>query len=731
MSDSRLIVVSNRLPLTLENKNGTWTATASSGGLATAMEPILSKSGGLWIGWTGDDGTLPPDERERLLKSSASEFSYVAVDFPPGEGKKFYEGYPNQTVWPLFHFFPSRMSFDPDAWRDYEAGNERFASTVSGKVGPGDRVWIHDYHLMLTPGLLRRAEKQASIGFFLHIPFPPSEIFSMLPHGDEVLTGLLGADLIAFHTHRHLHHFRSSLLRVLGVESTMQSVEYEGRTVRLEAMPIGIDPGPFLEMLSGEGEAVDRVRELKARYSGMRLLISVDRLDYSKGIPERLRTFARVLRNSPELRGQVVLMQVAVPSREGIEEYQSLSREINELAGEINGKYGTADWTPIMYLRHGIDRAELAALYAVSEVGWVTPLRDGMNLVAKEYCACKPNGDGVLVLSQFAGAAAEMGEALLVNPYDEEEVEEAILRALTMQPDERAERMSRLRERVIRHDVFNWAERFLAALESAGTEVRAETRQLEKGVVIKAFRLAPHRTLIFDYDGTLVPLADDPARTAPSQQLIAVLTGLAANRSNTVAVLSGRRTAELDKWLGAIPNLILGAEHGALIRDAQGSGWRPLSKPADSLAWKATVLPMLEQYADRAPGSFVEQKEFSLVWHYRRVEPEFGEWMAGELTALLEGLLAETEARPVRGKKIVEVRPVWATKGVFAADLLANAVPGEFQLAAGDDSTDEDVFEKMDPTAFTIRVGFGHSRARYCVNSPEAILNLLTELAQA
>ena len=730
MSEARLLVVSNRLPLTLSKEAEHWRCKPSSGGLATAMEPILKQRGGLWIGWTGDDGTLDPEERRQLLAGSSSDFDYVPVEFAPGAGQSFYEGYPNQAVWPLFHFFPSRMSFDPDSWHTYSEGNERFADKVAECARPGDLVWVHDYHLMLLPALLRERRSDLRCGFFLHIPFPSSEVFAMLPRGEAILRGLLGADLIAFHTHRHLHQFRSSLLRLLGIESTIDSVEYEGRSVRIEALPIGIAPQGFVDLVESDAETTAKITELKQRYTGKKLLIGVDRLDYSKGIPERLSTYRRLLRIHADLRGQIVLIQVAVPSREGLGEYQNLANEINQAVGEINGEFGTSDWTPIVYLRHAIDRSELAALYAASDVALVTPLRDGMNLVAKEYCACKPGNDGVLVLSQFAGAAAEMGEALLVNPYDEEQVESAVLRALDMGAEERAGRMQNLRRRVFRNDVFHWADRFMDALSSVEQRGQSVAQQLDIPKVCAAYRTAVKRLLLFDYDGTLVPLGNDPARTSPSQEVLRGLARLASKPENVVAVVSGRNSADLERWLGEVPKLVLGAEHGAVIRRSGPEGWCPLLKAAPSTTWRASVLSILQEFTDRAPGSFVEEKEYSLVWHFRRVEPEFGTWLSGELRALLEGLLADTDARPIMGNKIVEVRPLWANKGAFTEHLLSEMPGCDFQLAAGDDTTDEDMFDKLTEQAFTIHVGRGHSRAHFFLNAPDALLRLVGELEQ-
>ncbi len=723
----RLLVVSNRLPVTLSSGEDGWQAKPSSGGLATAMEPILKQRGGLWIGWTGDDGSLSADERDRLLQSAGQGLSFVAVDFPPGEGPAFYTGYPNQAIWPLFHVFPSRMSFEPSFWRDYVNGNRRFADCIAGCKRDGDLIWIHDYHLMLVPGMLRERDAELRAGFFLHIPFPSSEVFSLLPHGDEVLEGLLGADLIAFHTHNHLQNFRTCLLRILGVESTLDRIEHRGHATRLEALPIGIDPDGLASLVEGDETTAGIVRDLHRKYDGQRVLIAVDRLDYTKGIPERFRTWRALLKARPELRQKSVLIQVAVPSREDIDEYQDLSSQINELAGEINGEFGTPEWNPIVYLRHSIDRPNLAALYAVSEVAWVTPLRDGMNLVAKEYCACKLHDDGILVLSQFAGAAAEMGEALLVNPYDEEQVAGALERALNMATEERARRMSQLRERVARNDVFDWAERFLKSLETVEASAARVPSDLDVSLLAAAYQEAQRRLLIFDYDGTLVQIVDDPSTASASGKLIDALSRLTADERNIVAVVSGRVSRDLEGWLGSVPGLLLAAEHGALIRRPGNSEWETLASvsPPD---WKARILSILQHFVERAPGSFIEEKEYSVVWHYRRVDPEFGGWLASELTATLDGLLSDTDARPVRGKRIVEVRPVWANKGALTTQLLAENADARFRLAVGDDTTDEDMFARLDSESFTVHVGAGYSVARFRVPDPAAVIRLMNRL---
>jgi trehalose 6-phosphate synthase/phosphatase len=725
-AEGRVVVVSNRLPLTLRRVGDDWRAERSAGGLASALRPLLQGSGGLWIGWPGEAPRGAAPGRRELLARWERRHGMVAVDLPPRVARDFYEGYSNQTLWPLFHHFPSRLAFAPETWDAYVQANQAYLETLLRHLRPNDRVWIHDYHLMLLPVLLRRAAPEARIGFFLHVPFPTPEVFRVLPRREELLRGLLGADLVAFQTHGHLQHFRASLLRLAGIESRMDCVESAGRSTRLEALPIGIAPEDFTAPLD-EGETAQRLAQLRRRFAGRRLLLAVDRLDYTKGIPERLRTFRRLLERSPELRDRVVLLQVAVPSRERIPRYEELRHQVNGLVGEINGDFGTPDWTPVVFIRRPISRGELVALYAAADVGWVTPLRDGMNLVAKEYVACQRGAPGVLLLSEFAGAAAEMGEALLVNPYDEDRTAAALERALTLPEDERRERMEALGRRVARNNVFAWSRRFLDLLGES-CQARAQVaatgaRPLQVDALLDAYRASRCAWLLLDYDGTLVPFAGRPREAVPPAGLRSVLGGLGAGRGRRVALVSGRSREDLEAWFGGLTGVWLAAEHGATLR-APGAAWQAL-RPRMPVDWKARVRPVLEHFADRTPGAFIEEKEYSLVWHHRMSDPEFGEWLANELTANLEDLLAETELRAVRGRKSVEVRLAWANKGEVV-ERLASLWPGaDLVLAVGDDRTDEDLFERAGPRAWTVKVGPGNTRARFRLPGPEDVQRLL------
>jgi trehalose 6-phosphate synthase/phosphatase len=731
---ARLIVVSNRLPLTLQKTEEGWTTGRSSGGLASAMNPLLQKGGGEWIGWAGHSGEEDNRGRRAVLAEWAEKNRCFAVELPEEVATGFYEGYANQTLWPVFHNFPSQLKFDAKSWEAYVEANRIFSEAVVARYRPNDMIWVHDYHLMLLPQMLRDKLPDAAIGFFLHIPFPSSEIFPVLPRREELLEGLLGADLLAFQTHGHLQQFRAALLRVLGMESKITEVAVGSRPVRLEALPIGIAPEEYTRLLNDDEVTARQYAEWVARYRGRRVLLAVDRLDYTKGVPERLRAYAHLLRSSPDLKEKVVLIQIAVPTREGIDAYQDLRTEVNRLVGEINGKLGTPEWTPLVYINRSIDRTELVGLYKLADVCWIGSLRDGMNLVAKEYVACRPDGNGVLVLSEFAGAAAEMGEALQINPFDEDRTAATIERALALDEQERRQRMTALHNRVLRNNVFRWGERFLSALEEAVSErgrfIDTQPQRLRPMEIRDAYELARRRLLILDYDGTLVPFVRRPQQAAPPPSLLDLLGVLAGDPHNCVALMSGRSAENLDHWFGTVGGMWLVAEHGAELRPPSTQQWEQL-RPQVTTDWKNTVMLILEHFVDRTPGSFIEEKKYALVWHYRMAEPEFGEWLANELVSMLEAMLAETELRAFRGEKIVEVRPAWANKGEALDRLLVASNNPDFILAAGDDRTDEDLFERLQSDAWTVHVGPGSTRASFVVADFERFRRVLALFAES
>ncbi len=729
----RVIVVSNRLPVSLRGGGTLWHSKATAGGLATAMHPILRDSDGIWIGWSGDTSQATDENRQTILKEWAEKHRYFAVDLDQETAHGFYEGIANQALWPLLHHFPSLLRFEPEHWKAYFKANEIFRDEILKHVRPDDLVWIHDYHFLLLPQMLREVIPELSIGFFLHVPFPSSSVFRIIPKREELLRGMLGADYLGFHTHRYLQNFRTSMLRLLGLTSQMDHVEFDKRIVRLDALPIGIAPHEFTDLLTKGAGTKKQLAELRQRFGYCKILLGVDRLDYTKGIPERLRAYRKFVRDYPEWRGKVVLIQVAVPSRERVPRYTRLRREVDELIGEINGDWSTPNWSPIIYLRRNLPQAELAALYASADVALVTPLRDGLNLVAKEYVACKSSGDGVLVLSEFAGAAAEMGEALLVNPYDEESLSSTIARALSLGETEKRERMMALYRRVHKNTVFAWGDRFTknltTAAQSRSEQMHNQPLPLEKQLLHDAYQLAESRLVMLDYDGTLAPFANLPQSAVPSSKLIEILERLAKDKQSIVALISGRSRTDLEQWFAGIPNIWIAAEHGALL-------WSPISRTWDqphhdaSDEWKKRVYPILEHFVDRTPGSFIEEKEFSLVWHYRMADPEFGDWLANDLVANLDHMLAESPVKAMKGQKTVEVKSLWANKGqVYSRLQLSGAVP-DFIMAAGDDVTDEDLFARLPESAWSIHVGRNVSRAKYYVSNPDEMVGFLAQLLE-
>jgi trehalose 6-phosphate synthase/phosphatase len=460
----RLIIVSNRLPVTVHCEHGTPVVLMSVGGLATGLRAPHQRSGGLWIGWPGDLRGLDPAGRDDVLRQ-LDELRAVPLELDEHEVEVFYEHVSNGVLWPTFHDRIDRLPLRVEGWDIYEAVNARYADAVAEQYRPGDVVWVHDYHLMRVPTLLRERIPDACIGFFLHIPFPNPEIYFALPTRDWLVEGMMGADLVGFHTRRYQGHFRAALRRLFRLEMDAAGyVAWRGRRVRLGVFPIGVDTaGLAARAASPEVDAV--VRELSTA-PGQRLLVGIDRLDYSKGIPRRFLALERLLATHPEWRERIRFVQVAVPSRGGVAAYRAFRSEVEGLVGRINGEFGTPMWTPIHYMHRSVSTDVVLGLCRAADVLVVTPLRDGMNLVAKEFAASRIDDDGVLVLSEFAGAADELTDALLVNPYDIDGTAEAIHTALTMDPAERRRRMRALREQVSANDVHRWVSTFLDTLTS-------------------------------------------------------------------------------------------------------------------------------------------------------------------------------------------------------------------------------------------------------------------------
>ncbi|HLV67128.1 MAG TPA: bifunctional alpha,alpha-trehalose-phosphate synthase (UDP-forming)/trehalose-phosphatase [Polyangiaceae bacterium] len=732
---SRLIVVSNRLPFTLRAHESGFELTPSAGGLVTALGSYLVGKQRedpdfecVWVGWPG--GWVTPEQEEAVKRRSFEEYRAHPVFLTPEDVDNFYHGFSNKTLWPLFHYSPSYVEYDPKYWDSYVHVNTIFRDAILEVYRPGDVIWVHDYQLLLLPGMLRDALPEASIGFFLHIPFPAHEIFRLMP-GEwkrSILSGMLGADLIGFHTHDYTQYFLHCVFRVLGHDHHLGQIAMEERVRRADTFPIGIDFDRFMD--AARSEPVTKLaEEILSGIRGRKAIFSVDRLDYTKGLLNRLRGYEEFLIRYPEWRGQVVFLLTVVPSREEVAQYQRMKQELDERVGQINGQFGTMEWVPIVYSYRSLEFETLSALYVLSPVALITPLRDGMNLVAKEYLASKPDGTGVLILSEMAGAARELGEALLINPNHFVEIADALHQALTMDSEEQVRRNRPMQERLRAYDSRRWAEHFLSSLARVKAQQgQLATRQLTPALqedVVRVMAEAKKRLVLLDYDGTLVPFASQPHLAAPDPELLALLGRLSESPGSLVFLISGRDKVTLGEWFRTAKLGII-AEHGASIREENGK-WRHL-KPLTT-EWKGRLRPILRMYVDQVAGSLLEEKEFSLAWHYRRCDPELGAQRAKELIDEVTQFTANLDVQVLEGKKVVEIRNSGVNKGAAALAVASELRPDRI-LAIGDDQTDEDLFRALPAEAITIRVGTPFSHARYSLNTHRDVRALLDLLAR-
>jgi trehalose 6-phosphate synthase/phosphatase len=686
-----IVVASNRLPFSLSRSANGLERRPSPGGLVSALEPVLRKRGGTWIGWPGidlrDGESIPAD---------GEDYAVAPVLISESELARYYHGFSNRTLWPLLHSMTDRARFDGRDYATYEEVNDRFAAAAVAHADGAGLVWIHDYHLMLAPRRVRDACPDVPLAWFLHIPFPPFDIFRLLPWDRELLRSLLACDLIGFHVRGYAQNFLDCVERSLGarVDRDAMLVEYGDRTTRVGAFPIGIEFDAF------EAQALAAPQQPET--SGERVVLGVDRLDYTKGIPERMKAFARMLELYPEHREKVLLIQIAVPSRSQVAEYRALKREIDELVGSINGRFATAGWSPIRYLYRSFRQERLAALYRDADVGLITPLRDGMNLVAKEFVACQVDEPGVLVLSRLAGAADTMREALFVNPYDIDGTAEAIHRALSMDEDERASRIAALRRRERRDDLDAWTRRFLdeAGLGRAEVVPMGDS-DFERwlGEFLAGYRLA----LFLDYDGTLTPLCEHPDQALLSQPVRRALRGCADRGDTDIAIVSGRSLEGVRKIVDE-PDLTYAGNHGLEI---------------DGPYVEHFVHEDLVHYRDRAhelarclerlavDGAWTEEKGPTLTFHYRAVPEHLREGLITEVHQIVND--AGYQARDAHCA--VEARPpIGWDKGRAVLHILRERYGPAWSesvrvVYVGDDQTDEDAFRFLSGLAQTFRVG--------------------------
>ncbi len=722
----RIIIVSNRLPVEIGKRKGAFTYQPSVGGLATGLSSLREAYDMIWLGWPG---YICADPTERAEITAALERQQMTPLFLSQEEiALYYEGFSNKTIWPLFHYFAQFVHYDTSYWQAYLQVNQRTADSVLEISRPDDLIWIHDYHLMLVPGLVRAQRPEAAVGFFMHIPFPSYELFRTLPWREELIEGMLGADLLGFHTFDYARHFISASLRLAGVEQSLTELIYKDRILRVDSFPMGIDFEKFNTARSRR-PVIRGVRELQPLLEGRKMILSIDRLDYSKGILQRLMGYRRFLELHPEFHEKVKLLMVVAPSRSQVQAYKDLRTRINEWVGRINGEFSTVGWTPVVHFYRAHAFENLAAMYQLADVFLVTPFRDGMNLVAKEYIACRADESGVLILSEMAGAADELREAVLINPNDVDDLAAALYTALTMPEDRQKEEMRKMRRRIQQYDVIRWSNDFIHSLMSIHRDSRMirdkELNDDGRRQIFAAFRKSRCAMLFLDYDGTLRSFEDTPAQAAPDAELLELLSALADMEHGHCVIVSGRDRATLQQWFGHLA-LRLIAEHGAWISVGNGQ-WQSVECLDDS--WKEHVRPILDLYVERTPGSLLEEKNYSLVWHYRKVELGLAEIRMRELTSRLGSVAAAFNLQVLHGSKVVEIKNNGINKGRAALQLLQEK-PCDFIMAVGDDWTDEFLFKALPPEAVTIKVGVRATAAGYCLAGVTSARELLWDLAR-
>lgn len=742
-SRQRLLVVANRLPVSAVRRGeDSWSLEMSSGGLVTALLGVKGFEA-RWIGWAGVN--VPDEIGQRALTDALAQKKCIPVFLDEEIVHQYYNGYCNNILWPLFHYLglpqedrlATTRSFQSQFFA-YQKANQMFADVVNKHYEEGDVVWCHDYHLMFLPKCLKEYNSQMKVGWFLHTPFPSSEIHRTLPSRSELLRAVLAADLVGFHTYDYARHFVSACTRILGLEGTPEGVEDQGRLTRVAAFPIGIDADRFIRALDTQ-PVQDHIKELKERFAGRKVMLGVDRLDMIKGIPQKILAFEKFLEENSNWHDKVVLLQIAVPTRTDVPEYQKLTSQVHEIVGRINGRFGTLTAVPIHHLDRSLDFHKLCALYAVTDVALVTSLRDGMNLVSYEFVACQDSKKGVLILSEFAGAAQSLGAgAILVNPWNITEVAVSIAQALNMPAEEREKRHRHNYAHVTTHTAQEWAEMFVSELNDTVVEAQLRTKQVPPLLPVQdaigRYLLSNNRLLILGFNATLTEPVDTPGRRGDQikemdlklhPELKEPLTALCSDSRTTVVVLSGSDRIVLDDNFAEY-NMWLAAENGMFLRLTKGD-WMTTMPEHLNMEWVDSVKHVFEYFTERTPRSHFEHRETSLVWNYKYADVEFGRLQARDmLQHLWTGPISNASVDVVQGSRSVEVRAVGVTKGAAIDRILGEIVhsksmttPIDYVLCIGHFlGKDEDVYTFFEPELPSDALGIPRTKATDGLKSP-------------
>ena len=697
------------------------------------MKSIHKKNNFLWIGWPGiDKKSLGNNlaKAEKLLHKK----NYIPVFLRKKEINDFYYGTSNEALWPLFHYFLEFSIFNKSHWKSYVNVNKKFAKSVIKYANKGDIVWVHDYQLLLCPRMIKTKRPDLTVGFFLHIPFPSFEIFRIFPWREELLEGILGSDLIGFHTYDYVRHFLSSVKRILRYDVIFNKINVGSREVLVDTFPMGIDYAKYNDAARKKNEQKKsemsnlrlQLMDHKKTSFDSKLILSIDRLDYTKGVINRIKAFEIFLTNNPEYRGKVRLIMLTVPSRSDVDDYIKLKKQTDEIVGRVNGKFASVNWTPIWYYYRSMSFDELIDLYTISDIAMITPVRDGMNLVAKEFVATRVDGNGVLILSEMAGASKELYESITVNPFDLNKMSDMILQAIKMPNKEQIERNRSMQERLSRYTVNYWANDFMKNLIS-----RAKSNQnsvtnyfnlLEKNKLLEKLKLSNNKLIILDYDGTLVNFKDKPELALPDNNLINILNDLSNIKGMDIAIVSGRDKLFLEDNLGKL-NINIIAEHGHFFKK-KNKDWINLGN-IDKV-FLNDIHAILQSFSDRTPGTFTEKKESGLVWHFRKTDPELAIERVVEIETVLNSLLTD-QFQILNLDKAIEVTSRKFDKGSAVNELTKNKKYDHI-VCIGDDVTDENMFKSLNENSTTIKVGIKNTQARYYIEDPKGVVNLLNDI---
>ncbi|MEF3244986.1 MAG: bifunctional alpha,alpha-trehalose-phosphate synthase (UDP-forming)/trehalose-phosphatase [Caldisericaceae bacterium] len=723
----KLVIVSNRLPVHLTEEKEKKIFKQSPGGLVQGLSSsigtileITNSKEFYWVGWPGE--TVSLEEQESVKNYLFENFNAIPVFLTKEEMDDFYLGFCNTSLWPIFHSFTSYAKFFNEQFNSYIEVNKKFASTLVNILEKDDIVWMHDYHLMLLPYFLKKNNTSVKVGFFLHIPFPSYEIFIQIPKKmrEKILEGLLNADLIGFHTHRYRENFIKTVRNSLPIEEDGGTIIYNDRVSRTGVFPISIDFDRYANAKDNP-KVKENLQKLKGEIYGKKVVLSIDRLDYSKGIVNKLRAIERFLEKYPEFQKNIIFIVVVVPSRIGVDKYNETKEYIEYLIGKINGKFGEIGWVPINYLFKNLPFEELVPLYIIGDVLLVTSLADGMNLVSKEFLATSK--DGVLILSELTGAAEDLRDAMIISPNDIEDIADKLKIALQTDKKTQLENNRNAIEYLKKYDIKKWTTSFLTELSQTVNFNPIYLNSEEKENIIENFVKAQKKALILDYDGTLVPFSNLREKTFPGKDLVELLKDFVKN-DTYIAISSGRRKESLEQFFKNFPITLI-AEHGAFVKEPN-TDWKEAFDWVDT-SFKEKIIDILNLYKDRVPGAEIEEKQFSVVFHYRNAKKEIALPASRELYDILVQLTANTNALVLKINNGIEIKPQEINKGIFVSQVAKRGY--DFILFAGDDSVDEEAFKVSNKYGYSIRVGkTNYTNAKYYVNSTEELVSFLKVL---